>query len=166
VQPEGVVEVRERVELNRLIPPLALDARAQLGGEASGLADVPADDFVVLIHGRDPLAVRQQKGLSGLWEHPKGRITTSNPGLLGCSPSGGVAAENPRSRAHFAHQGENARSGDADESGEPVAVYHFRILVPWSDGGAVEPRIAWKPKESKRTAFVVRTEQLGKGRQY
>jgi hypothetical protein len=120
-----MVEVGQRVELNRLISPLALDARTKLGGETSGLADISADDLLILIHDRDPLAVRQQKGLSGLWQHPKGRITTSNPGLLGCSASGGGSAENPRSRAHSAHQGEDARSGDADESAE-VAVYHFR----------------------------------------
>src|SRR5687767_2176606 len=122
-----MVEVGQSVELNRLVSPLALNARAKLGGETSWLADVSADDLLILIHDRDPLAVRQQKSLSGLWQHPKGRITTSNPGLLGCSAPGGVTAENPRSRAHYAHQGEDTRSGDADESAE-VAVYHFRIL--------------------------------------
>jgi hypothetical protein len=50
VESEAVVEVGKRVELYRLISPLALDARAQLGGEASRLADVSADDLLILIH--------------------------------------------------------------------------------------------------------------------
>jgi hypothetical protein len=50
VEPEPVVEVGKRVQLYRLISPLALDARAKLGGEPSGLADVSADDLLILIH--------------------------------------------------------------------------------------------------------------------
>jgi hypothetical protein len=149
-----MVEVGQSVELNRLVSPLALNARAKLGGEASWLADVSADDLLILIHGRDPLTVRQQKGLSGLWQHPKGRITTSNPGLLGCSAPGGVTAENRRSGAHFAHQGEDARSGDADES-DDVAVYHFRFEFPLRDGGASGPKIGGVHERGKMRCDVV-----------
>ena len=102
----GVVEVDQRVELDRLIAPLALDARPELGRYARRLMDVSGEDLVILIHVRDPLTVGQQKGLSGLGKHPKGRITTSNPGLLGCSSSGGDTAEHPRAGAHVAQQRE------------------------------------------------------------
>jgi hypothetical protein len=49
-----VVEVRERIELNWLAIPRALERSAKLGGETRRLADVPGNDFV--IHDRDPLA--------------------------------------------------------------------------------------------------------------
>ncbi len=132
-----MVEVGEGVELHRLVPPRPFYATPDVGGEPRGLADVAFDDFVVGIlnwmHDRDPLSVGQQKGLSGLGQHPKGRITTSNPELLGCSSSGGVA-ENPRSRAHYAHAPVGARRAGAEHGGEQVVACH-RIQVPSSQGG-------------------------------
>ena len=53
-----------------------LDARAKLGRNSRRLIDVSGEDLLILIHVRDPLTVGQQKGLSGLGKHPKGRITT------------------------------------------------------------------------------------------
>jgi hypothetical protein len=50
MEPEPVVEVGKGVQLDRLVSPLALDARAQLAGEPSRLADVSADDLLILIH--------------------------------------------------------------------------------------------------------------------
>src|SRR5574338_1542053 len=70
----------------------------------------------------------QQKGLSGLAKHPKGRITTSNPGLvLGCSSSGGCPAELPRAWAHDAHARERDGPVSASGRGELSETYHGRI---------------------------------------
>ena len=87
----------------------------------------------------------------------KARITTSNPALLGCSASGGVAAKNPRSRAHYAHQGVDARSGDADESLNSEAFCHFRIWGSLVKGAAVEPKIGAETEEGKILLGPVRT---------
>jgi hypothetical protein len=57
----GVVEVDQGVELDRLIAPVALDARAELGRDLRRLMDVPSEDFLILIHVRDPLTVGSKK---------------------------------------------------------------------------------------------------------
>ena len=109
-----MVEIGQGIESDRLRVPRQLDPRAQRVRHLDGLAYITTDDFV--IHDRDPLMVGggQQKGLSGLAKHPKGRITTSNPALLGCSSSGGVPAENPRSGAHVAQAHPRERRDAAD----------------------------------------------------
>jgi hypothetical protein len=62
-----VIEVGHRVELYGLIAPLALDTRPQLRRHSRRLADVSFDDFVILIHCRDPWRrLGKQNGLSGL----------------------------------------------------------------------------------------------------
>src|ERR1700687_906218 len=87
-EPQAVIEIGECVELHGPTTPFALDARTKIAGETCRLPDVSTDDF--LIHVRDPLSVWRQKSLPGL-QHPKGRITTANPGILGCSSSDGRA---------------------------------------------------------------------------
>jgi hypothetical protein len=56
-----VIEIGEGVELHRLVAPLALYARAKLAGKPNGLADIPADDFLILIHRRDPLGEKSER---------------------------------------------------------------------------------------------------------
>jgi hypothetical protein len=69
----------------------------------------------------------QTKRPFGFAKHPKGRITTSNPAFLGCSTSGVVYAENPRSWAHDALAHPRERRDAADRRGELEVLYHFRI---------------------------------------
>src|SRR5439155_19218870 len=107
-----VIEISERVELHRLATPRSLDASAQVGGQARRLTYVSSNDC--LIHVRDPLRVASKKAFRGLL-HPKGRITTSNPGLLGCSSSSGRSAGNRRSGAHDALEHEIARPVAAEQ---------------------------------------------------
>ena len=128
-----MVEVGEGVEPDRLRLPCQLDARPQLVWELGGLPYIATNDLV--IHGRDPLVVAggQQKGLSGLPKHPKGRITTSNPALLGCSTSGGVPADHLRSRAHVAQAQPRARRAAADRRGERGELYHGPDSGPQKD---------------------------------
>jgi hypothetical protein len=60
-QSKCVVEVGERVKLDGLAVPLALDACAQVAGQTRRLTDITADDLLILIHCRDPLTVRTAK---------------------------------------------------------------------------------------------------------
>ena len=69
----------------------------------------------------------QQKGLSG-WLHPKGRITTSNPALLGCSASGRNDGRFRRSEAHCAQEADENRPESEVHGGEQVIAYHRGIF--------------------------------------
>jgi len=81
----------------------------------------------------------QQKGLSG-WLHPKGRITTTNPAILGCSASGRLDDRFRRSEAHYAQEAEENRRL-TDLRSEQVVLYHRRIGLLRGEGGASLPNI-------------------------
>lgn len=76
----------------------------------------------------------QQKSLSGRWERPKGRITTSNPSLLGGSSSGGTGAEKRRSRAHHAPARERDWTATAEHDDVDVGFYHSMNLWDSTSG--------------------------------
>ena len=59
-QPMGVVQVRERVELDGSAVPVGFDLAAQLGRQLERLAGVAGDDVVIRVvlervHARDPI---------------------------------------------------------------------------------------------------------------
>jgi hypothetical protein len=64
----------------------------------------------------------QQKGLSD-WLHPKGRITTSNRGLLGCSASGRIDAGDRGSKAQYAWAHECRRHEPTHRGGVAGSLY-------------------------------------------